>query len=177
LIRFAEQIPYAFVVIWVVQDLKFTPVEFGLLTMIEMITATFIYLPVAYFADKAAKKPYVLATFIFFTIFPAVLYFSRTFTTLAIAFFIRGLKEFGEPTRKSLIMDLAPPNAKAGTFGAYYLVRDVVVSMAAFSSAFLWNISPEVNFFTASGFGVLGTILFAVYGKDSVVGKTQGRIS
>lgn len=167
LIRFAEQIPYAFVVIWVVQNQGFTPVEFGLLTMIEMVTATLIYLPVAFWADKMGKKPFVLATFVFFTIFPAVLYYSRSFPALIVAFLIRGMKEFGEPTRKALIMDLAPANAKAGTFGAYYLLRDLVVSAAAFSSAFLWNISPETNFFTAFACGAIGTVLFAIYGKDS----------
>jgi len=166
LIRFAEQIPYAFVVIWVVQNQGFTPVEFGILTMIEMIMAALIYIPVAFFADKSGKKPFVLATFIFFTLFPLVLYFSRSFNALIFAFLIRGMKEFGEPTRKALIMDLAPANSKAGTFGAYYLARDLVVSLAAFSSAFLWNISPETNFFVAFGCGVLGTILFAVYGRD-----------
>ena len=172
LIRFAEQIPYAFVVIWVVQNLGFTPVEFGLLTMIEMITATVIYLPVAFWADKMGKKPFVLATFVFFTIFPVVLYYSRSFP---VAFLIRGMKEFGEPTRKALIMDLAPPNAKAGTFGAYYLLRDLVVSVAAFSSAFLWNISPETNFFTAFACGAIGTILFAIYGRDSNAAPTNAK--
>ncbi len=85
---------------------------------------------------------------------------------LVIAFIIRGLKEFGEPTRKSLIMDLAPDNAKAETFGTYYLFRDVVVSIAALSSAFLWNISPFTNFLTAFIFGVIGTVWFAIWGKD-----------
>ena len=167
LIRFAEQIPYAFVVIWVVQGLGFSPFDFGILTMIEMAVATVIYLPVAFFADKTTKKPFVVATFVFFTIFPVVLYFSRTFTALVIAFVVRGMKEFGEPTRKALIMQLAPSNAKAGTFGAYYLIRDLIVSMAAFSSAYLWSISPETNFFAASACGVVGTVLFAIYGKDS----------
>lgn len=77
------------------------------------------------------------------------------------------MKEFGEPTRKALIQEMCPFSAKAGTFGAYYLVRDVVVSIAAFGSAFLWSISPETNFFVAFGFGLIGTALFAVYGKDS----------
>jgi hypothetical protein len=83
-----------------------------------------------------------------------------------VAFVIRGLKEFGEPTRKALIMDLAPEDAKAATFGTYYRARDVIVSLAAFSSAFLWNISPQTNFLVAFGFGVAGTILFAVFGRD-----------
>ena len=45
-------------------------------------------------------------------------------------------------------------------------MRDVIVSLAAFSSAFLWNIAPQVNFLVAAGFGVLGTTLFAVFGRD-----------
>jgi len=83
-----------------------------------------------------------------------------------VAFIIRGLKEFGEPTRKSLIMDLAPDHCKAGMFGLYYLVRDVVVSLAALGGAFLWEISPVTNFLAAFGFGVIGTLGFAVFGRD-----------
>jgi hypothetical protein len=85
---------------------------------------------------------------------------------LIFAFIIRGLKEFGEPTRKALIMDLAPENSKAETFGTYYLFRDVVVSIAALSSAFLWNVSPFTNFMTAFVCGVIGTVWFALWGKD-----------
>lgn len=63
-------------------------------------------------------------------------------------------------------MDLAPDGAKAETFGTYYLFRDVIVSGAALSSAFLWNISPFTNFMTASVCGVIGTVWFAVWAKD-----------
>jgi len=119
LIRFAEQIPYAFVVVWAVIIHGITPVQFGILTSIEMATAVLIYIPVAYLADKYSKKPFIVITFGFFTAFPFILLFSRTFGMLVVAFIIRGLKEFGEPTRKALIMDLAPEDAKAKTFGAY----------------------------------------------------------
>ena len=166
LIRFAEQIPYAFVVVWAVNNNGVSPFQFGILTTIEMVTAMLVYIPVAWLADKYGKKRFVLMTFGFFTLFPLVLVFSKTFAALAVAFVIRGLKEFGEPTRKALIMDLAPEDAKAATFGTYYLVRDVIVSLAAFSSAFLWNISPQTNFLVAFGFGVAGTVLFAVFGRD-----------
>jgi len=166
LIRFAEQIPYAFVVVWCVNNIGVTAFQFGVLTVVEMITAMLVYIPVAYYADRYFKKPFILITFIFFTIFPLVIYFSRSFVVLIIAFIIRGLKEFGEPTRKSLIMDLASEDAKAETFGTYYLFRDIIVSIAALSSAFLWNISPFTNFMTAFICGLIGTIWFAVYGKD-----------
>ena len=166
LIRFAEQIPYAFVVIWAVDNNRLTPLQFGFLTTIEMVTAMLVYIPVARMADKYGKKRFVLITFGFFTLFPLVLLFAHSFWMFAIAFVIRGLKEFGEPTRKALIMDLAPEDAKARTFGTYYLIRDIIVTLAALSSAWLWNISPATNFLTAAAFGVAGTLAFAVFGKD-----------
>jgi hypothetical protein len=63
-------------------------------------------------------------------------------------------------------MDLAPKGRKAATFGAYYLVRDVIVSVAAFSGGFLWRISPEVNLLTAFACGVAGTAWFLFRGRD-----------
>ena len=166
LIRFCEQIPYAFVVIWAVTNNGITPLQFGLLTTFEMVTAMLVYIPVAYLADRSTKKPFVLITFGFFTLFPLILIFSRSFPMLILAFIIRGLKEFGEPTRKAMIMDLAPEKKKALTFGVYYLIRDVIVSVAAFGGAFLWNVSPQVNFLTAFAFGVIGMIFFGLYGRD-----------
>jgi MFS family permease len=166
LIRFAEQIPYAFVVIWCVNTIGVTAFQFGILTAVEMVTSVVVYIPIAHFADRYFKKPFILITFFFFTIFPLVVYFASSFAALVIAFIIRGLKEVGEPTRKSLIMDLAPENGKAETFGTYYLFRDVVVSIAALSSAFLWNISPFTNFITAFICGLIGTVWFAIWGRD-----------
>jgi MFS family permease len=190
LVRFCEQIPYAFVVVWCVSINKITPLQFGLLTTIEMTTAMLVYIPVAYLADKSTKKPFVVTTFAFFTMFPLILLISQSFWIMAIAFVIRGLKEFGEPTRKALILDLAPNGRKAATFGVYYLIRDIIVSIAAFGGALLWDVStakfiidkvrigqallpffnsiasPATNFCVAFGFGLAGTLYFAFFGQD-----------
>jgi MFS family permease len=168
LIRFCEQIPYAYVVLWAVKRVAFpvTEFQFGLLTAAEMVTAVLVYIPVAYLADRGNKKPYVAVTFVFFTLFPLALMYSQSFWPLLAAFVLRGLKEFGEPTRKALIMDLAPEGRKAAMFGLYYLMRDTIVSLAAFGGAGLWLISPQVNFLTAFGFGVAGTAWFVWRGKE-----------
>jgi MFS family permease len=173
LIRFCEQIPYAFVVVWCMKVVSapVTAVQFGLLTSIEMATAVLVYIPVAYMADRSTQKPFVLITFVFFTLFPLLLLFSHSMEWLIMAFILRGLKEFGEPTRKTLIMDLSPDSCKAGMFGLYYLIRDIVVAFAAMSGAFLWQISPQTNFITAIIFGIIGTVGFAIYGRDLPVSK------
>lgn len=168
LVRFCEQIPYAFVIVWCMKIIQspVTAFQFGILTGIEMTTAMLIYIPVAYFADRTTKKPFIVTTFGFFTLFPLCLLFTTSFEFLVLAFILRGLKEFGEPTRKALIMDLAPEGRKAAMFGLYYLMRDIVVSIAAFGGAFLWLISPQVNFIVAFAFGVIGTVSFALTGTD-----------
>jgi MFS family permease len=168
LVRFCEQIPYAFVVVWCMKTITepVSALSFGVLTGIEMTTAMLVYIPVAYLADKTTKKPFVVITFGFFSIFPVVLLFCQSFKWLVLAFILRGLKEFGEPTRKALIMDLAPEDRKAAMFGLYYLLRDIVVSVAAFGGAFLWQIGPSTNFIVAFLFGVAGTAFFAFYGTE-----------
>ncbi|QAA76096.1 MAG: hypothetical protein BIP78_0330 [Candidatus Bipolaricaulis sibiricus] len=178
LVRFCEQIPYAFVVVWAVGTAAapgpVTALQFGILRSIEMATAVLVYIPVAYLADRGQKKPFVVATFAFFTLFPVLLLFSRSFGMLVAAFILRGLKEFGEPTRKALIMDLAPEGRKAGMFGLYYLVRDVIVSVAAFGGALLWSVRPEVNLLAAFGFGAAGTLWFALKGRDLGPARASG---
>lgn len=175
LVRFCEQIPYAFVVIWCMKTITepVSAIQFGLLTSIEMATAVLVYIPVAYLVDRSTKKPFVLITFVFFTLFPLGLLFSRSFEWLIAAFVLRGLKEFGEPTRKAMIMDLSPDHCKAGMFGLYYLIRDVFVSIAALGGAFLWQISPQTNLIAAFVFGVIGTVGFAVFGRDIPVPENK----
>jgi MFS family permease len=168
LIRFCEQITHAFVVVWCMKVIAqpVSAVQFGLLTTIEMATAVLIYIPVAWLADRGSKKPFVFITFVLFTCFPLLLLFCQSIEWLIPAFIVRGLKEFGEPTRKALIVELAPDAHKAGMFGLYYLIRDIIVSVAAFGGAFLWEFSPQANFLGAFAFGVLGTIYYAVRGTD-----------
>lgn len=167
LIRFCEQIPYAFVVIWCIKRVGATPVEFGLLTALEMVSALLIYIPVAWLVEKnKTKKPYIAITFAFFAVFPLALMFSRSLYALSFAFIIRGLKEFGEPARKALILDLAPEANKALTYGAYYFVRDTVVAAAAFGGGLLWMVSPQLNFICATLFGLAGTVYFIAYCQE-----------
>ncbi len=168
LVRFCERIPDAFVVIWATRVVsgQISEFDFGLLSALESLTALLVYIPVAYMADRFGKKPFVAITFGFFTAFPLALLFSHSFWPLLATFVLRGLKEFGEPTRKALIMDLAPEDRKAGMFGLYYLIRDVVVSLAAFGGAALWAVAPELNLLVAFGFGLLGTGWFLLRGRD-----------
>ena len=168
LIRFCERIPYAFIILWAMDFGGLTAQRYSYLVTFEMVTAMFCYIPVAHLADKYGRRPFVLITFVFFTLFPVTLLFAHDFKWLALAFVVRGLKEFGEPARKALIIGEAVPELRARTYGAYYLIRDCTVTSGSFLGAWLWYISPRANFIGAAICGALGTVWFwwFIYRKD-----------
>ena len=169
LIRFCERIPYAFIILWAMDHGGVTAQQFGYLVTFEMVTAMFCYIPVAHLADKYGRRPFVLITFVFFTLFPVTLLWAHSFAWLALAFVVRGLKEFGEPARKALIIGEAVPELRARTYGAYYLIRDCTVTTGSFLGAWLWSVSPPANFIGAAICGALGTLWFwwFIYRKNN----------
>jgi MFS family permease len=168
LIRFCERIPYAFIILWAMNYGGVTAQQYGCLFTFENVTAMLCYIPVAHLADKHGRRPFVLVTFVFFTLFPVTLLWAHSFAWLALAFVVRGLKEFGEPARKALIIGEAVPELRARTYGAYYLIRDCTVTSGSFLGAWLWSVSPQANFLGAAICGALGTLWFwwFIYRKD-----------
>jgi MFS family permease len=160
LVRFCERIPYAWVVIFAMDYIGVSGEEVGLLTTVEMVAATLCIIPTSYFADRYGRERFVVATFVMFTLFPICLIVSRSFSALIVAFAIRGLKEFGDTSRKALIIEYCESQRRGQMVGAYYLVRDLIVSVAAILGACLWNLGAGLNFLTAALFGVAGTIYY-----------------
>ena len=160
LVRFCERVPYAWVVIFAMDYIGVSGAQVGVLTAIEMLAATLCIIPTSHFADKYRREPFVIATFVMFTLFPISLLMSRSFSALVIAFTIRGLKEFGDTSRKALIIGYSDPERRGQMIGAYYLVRDLVVSSGAILGAYLWNLGPALNFLGAAAIGAAGTIFY-----------------
>ncbi len=167
LVRFCERIPFAWVVIYAMDYLGTDARQVGILVTIEMLVATLCILPASHFADKYGREPFVFITFIIFTLFPIALWLSESFQLLMVAFAIRGLKEFGDTARKALIIGYCDPQRRGQTIGAYYLVRDLIVSLAALLGAFLWKFGPGVNFGAATLLGAIGTVYFLVTVQSS----------
>src|ERR1700756_1462128 len=134
--------------------------QVGVLTAIEMLAATLCIIPASHYADRYRREPFVIATFIMFTLFPISLLMSRNFSALVIAFVIRGLKEFGDTSRKALIIGYSDAGRRGQTVGTYYLVRDLIVSTGAILGAYLWKLGPALNFLGATALGAAGTIFY-----------------
>jgi MFS family permease len=160
LVRFCERIPYAWVVIFAMDYVGMSGEQVGILIAIEMLAATLCIIPASHYADRYQREPFVIATFIMFTLFPISLLMSRSYSMLIIAFIIRGFKEFGDTSRKALIIGYSESQRRGQMIGAYYLVRDLIVSAGAILGAYLWKLGPALNFLGAAAFGIAGTIFY-----------------
>jgi predicted MFS family arabinose efflux permease len=160
LIRFCERIPYAWVVIFAMDYIGMSAQQVGVLTAVEMLAATLCIIPASHYADRQRREPFVIVTFIMFTLFPISLLMSRSFSALVIAFVIRGFKEFGDTSRKALIIGYSDPSKRGQMVGTYYLVRDLIVSTGAIFGGYLWKLGPALNFLGAAAVGAAGTIFY-----------------
>lgn len=163
LVRLCEGLPDVFLVVWALEIVRVTPTRFGVLTSILMLTAIASYLPAAALARRTEKKPFVVLTYVFFTLFPLAVVASRSFAGLAAAFVVGGLREIGEPARKALIVDLADPAARGRTVGTYYTLRGLAVAGAAAIGGALWTIRPSLTFYAAGALGAAGTAYAAAF--------------
>jgi MFS family permease len=141
-----------------VQHLSFT--QYGTLISVQMLTSILVYLPAGRIADRIGRKPFVIATFLSFALFPLAVIAASSFPLLIVAFVVGGLREIGEPARKAMIVDFAQDNVRARSVGLYYLVRSLSITPAAAVGGLLWNITPQVPFIVAGIIGLFGTFVF-----------------
>jgi hypothetical protein len=99
---FCERIPFAWVVIYAMDYVGIDAKQVGILTTIEMLTATLCIIPASHFADKWART--VRLRHLHHVHSLVALWVSSSFALVMLAFAIRGLKEFEPPrARRSLV--------------------------------------------------------------------------
>jgi MFS family permease len=161
-IRTCEGLADIFVILYVTNILGISVAQYGALVAIQITTSILVYIPSAKIADRVGRKPFVIATFLCFALFPVAVVLASGFASLVVAFIIGGLREIGEPSRKAMIVDLAEPRLRARTVGLYYLVRSLTITPAAAIGGLLWKVTPQTPFIAAGIIGVIGTFVFAI---------------
>jgi MFS family permease len=160
LVRIGEGIAASFIVLYVTGTQQLSAAQFGTLYAIQQAVAIAFYVPGGKVADWVGRTPLVALTFVFFAAFPLAVGLAGSYAALVGAFVIGGLKELGEPARKSLIVDLAPDDRRARTVGVYYGIRNLLVVPAGLLGGLLWQVSPTLPLYTAFIVGMIGVVVF-----------------
>ncbi len=190
--RWAEEMANPFIILYCVPLLaahaaRGTALYQSTLLSIQAVTCIVLYVVIGPLASREglAKKPYIGLTFVFFALFPislALLGPSLGFAGLAAAFVVGGLREIGEPARKAMIADLAPPDVRSQAIGLYWAMRSAAVMWAAPVGALLWiggdlwrpGFGPFLMFSTAGLIGLAGAAAFFLrFGRAPSAGSVD----
>jgi MFS family permease len=163
-VRIGEGIAASFIVLFVLQVDRYTAADYGLLYAIQQTVSILFYLPGGRLADLTGRRWMVALTFVFFALFPLAVRLASSYPLLVAAFVMGGLKEIGEPARKSMIVDLAPDATRASTVGVYYAIRNFLVVPAGLAGGLLWQRSPELPLEVASVVSLIGVAVFLLHG-------------
>lgn len=174
LVRIGEGLAAAFIVLYVTGELQISAARFGMLYAIQQAVAVVLYLPMGRVGDVTGRGPLVALTFVFFAAFPLAVRLSGSFGALVLAFVIGGLREIGEPARKSLIVDLADPAHRGRAVGVYYTIRNLLVVPAGAIGGMLWQRSPQLPLEAAAVVGGVGIMVYVITGSTSRRGTQSG---
>src|SRR6266571_1840104 len=169
-IRTCEGMADVLIILYVTNVLHVSFARSGTLIAISTITTLVMYLPAAKAADRVGRRPFIIATFCAFALYPLAIVAARDLAGLVIAFIIGGLREIGEPARKAMIVDFAKPQLRARTVGLYYLMRSLAITPAAAIGGLLWKLTPQTPFVIAGAFGIVGTFIFIVTVREQFAG-------
>jgi MFS family permease len=162
IIRICEGLAEVLIVLYLTNISGISLAQYGTLVAVQMVTSMLVYIPAGKIADRIGRKPFVIATFLCFALFPLAIVSANRFAWLIAAFIVGGLREIGEPSRKAMIVDFAAPHLRARTVGLYYLVRSLTITPAAAIGGMLWQVSPPTPFIAAGLIGIIGTLVFAL---------------
>jgi len=181
LVRFGSRLYLTFSPLYVLNVLGRGYVEWGSLQALATATSVVMYIPAAKLADRAgrsSRRPFVGVTFLFFSVFPLALVLAPSPAWLIPVFIFHGLREFGEPARKALIMDLAGRESLGRRIGAYYMARGAFMSTAPFIGGMLYGWNPVVPFILGglvSGAGLVWFVLESLlFGRRVTARASRG---
>jgi len=184
---FARDFAVLYVVSILTRDWGFTEAgaaqTAGWLLSLMAVTALATYIPTARWVDRSASpQPFIATTFLLFSLFPICLVVLPkacawlgvpVMAGLVLTFVINGLREFGEPARKSLITAGFPPDHRARGVGLYWGLRSFAFFPAPFVAALLWRaIGPDATFILGGCVGLAGTALYVSRGLKSEPGSS-----
>ena len=163
LVRWGDWLARDFIVLYCLKTVGISTALFGTFVALQMTTALLTYFPVAAIVDRGHQRPFIGLTFLLFALTPAAFALAHGPVGLAIAFVVFGLREIGEPARKSLITNSFPEEYRARGVGLYWGSRSFAIFLAPIAGALVMQaFGPRALLWTACAVGLAGAALFAL---------------
>jgi MFS family permease len=171
LVRFGKGVVAAFIAIFTIDLVG--PERFGILISIQMTVSILSYLPAAWIVERVGRKPVIIVSFICFALMPVLIISSTNFAWLILGFSVAGFREFGEPARKALIVNLSHSELRGKSVGVYYTIRSMAVVPAGILGGIIWTTSPILTGYVGTTVGLLGLLVLIFLVSDTIANADE----
>jgi len=163
IMAFGSGMSRLFLVLYVMNILGASAVQFGLLQSVLVGSTSLLSVPVGKLTDRKTglgRKPYVAMAFLLIAVYPVLLVLAPSPVWLWPIFVLRGVRETFDTVRKAMIIDLAGEGERGRVIGFYFFVVGLAAFPASFIAGWLWQWSPAAPFLAGAGLAAVGFVLF-----------------
>ena len=175
---FGFQIFWSFLVVYCVEELGLSMIQWSLLSVIGNLAAACFMVPSGFLSDRVGRRRIIILSQLSVSLASLGYFLSPGFVGVAVSRFIGGVGEglggnvmgsVGGPIWQALVTDVAPFEVRGGVLGLMGTVTGFLSMPAPVFGGFLYeNVSPQIVFIASFVLGVLGCLIFTLWVKEPV---------
>ena len=180
---FGFQIFWSFLVVYCVEELGLSMIQWSLLSVVGNLAAACFMVPSGFLSDKVGRRRIIILSQLSVSLASLGYFLSPGFVGVAVSRFIGGVGEglggnvmgsVGGPVWQALVTDVAPLEVRGGVLGLMGTVSGFLSMPAPVFGGFLYeNVSPQIVFLASFILGVLGCLIFSLWVREPVECPTQ----
>ena len=173
---FSFQLFWSFVVIYCIEVLGLSKMQWSLASIAANLIAAAFMVPSGFLSDRARRKPYILLSQLLVSSASFGYILSSGFPGIVVTRIVGGVGEglggnvMGSqsgPVWQALITEVAPPHLRGSVLGLVGTVTGLLSTPAPLVGGYLYeNFSPQSPFFASFLLGMMGLIIFTVFVKE-----------
>lgn len=135
------------------------PIEWGILTSIELLSLGFFTFLGAKISDKYGRRYTILSSLLMFALIPLIYVNSHNFLQLSALYFSMGLLGLGFSSIEAYIADHTSAKIRGKTIGVSDSLLTASTIPGPFVGGILFSMSPTIPFITSTIIGLVGFLI------------------
>lgn len=173
---FGFQIFWSFVVIYCVEVLGMSKMQWSIVSIVANLVAACFMMPSGFLSDRARRRPYVILSQTLVSLASLGYVLSSGFWGVLLTRIVGGVGEglggnvmssVGGPVWQALVTEVAPTELRGSILGLMGTLTGFLCTPAPMVGGFLYeNVSPQSPFYVSLVLGLLGGLIFALFVRE-----------
>ena len=173
---FGFQIFWSYVVVYSVEEIGLTTMQWSYISMIANFTAALFMIPSGYLSDKVGRKRLIILSQFAVSLHTLGYVLSEGYYGISATRMLGSIGEglggnimgsVGGPVWQALVTGIAPMETRGSVLGLMGTITGIVTTPAPILGGYLYEVvSPQAPFILNCALGLIGCLIFALWVKE-----------